>query len=1231
MILEESDVPMSCATCGASFTARVPDVLEIPETDESLERARFATCGCSAKVKLDRSFLVLQPERVLPLVIVVGDEAPEARADHLERLFGVARARLGNNWHPAMAANPFAVASDRAGEALRSSPSRGHRRWLDAFMDLHGANTAEDMMMACSAFARLEEPVAGSPVFEEALQTGAELLAAAESRGDDERRAELEMDRAMIQFARERGLAALDDALVSRYPESLAPAVAAFIAGVSQGSMDHARLGSMLPLAQTIVTHADFGAGSSAFRRQVLLDLSTMLTLRYDWMGEDSDFEEARRVLMRVVEISRPLLPEERGRTLNKLAGSYLRSFDRTGTAEDLDRAISLLHQALGQSETWPSAAQAIGNLGIALRKRGVLRGSLSDLDLAVDVLGRSAKDAGGLLNLANALRARFQLKGSIADLERAVEYLKLAVQTTPDQGSARVHALTELGTALVRRNEVRQNAPDLSAAVDVLNEAVRRADADSRMEHVAAHRLSDALEARYEYSRDLKDLKALDRIRTQLLSRARAGTTEHVELMLALGKTWLLRFERRPDPATAEHAEELLRAAVNAAPEPSLLRGAARLALVHLAVAERRAARTGSWARPDRLREVAREAVEHAFSPAQAAIAAREWADAASADARERALARDDAGAAALWHEAAEAATKALTAMMLLADAQSDTRRVSLSLRRSQGLAAHAAYANAKAGRLREAVLALERGRARLLSRGLTWARQQLAGWLQGEHREIVQRYLDITAQIADIEGALATRPQPATTIDELFQQRVRREDMEERLRLRRRDLDAAADALRAATGTAELLGPPSFTRVQEVVREAGVPAVYVAVAGENSFALVVREASVEVLWLEATRADLDRLLITRRPWHALTLDERMELHTQHVISVLYDSVEAVLRPGEELSPFAETVDEPAKKAGVIGGLLAGQLGWVPLQPAVAAAVKEMETLFAELAAIPERSILLVLCGPLALLPIHATLRGKTVRHAVSIAALPPRPTIGPLQGPVLAVGDPQPVAPPLRWAQEEARIVKASFDEGPPLVLEEATRDAVIKGLKDAAVLHLACHGVHDANDPLASKLLLAQGTTLTARDIYKLALSHVRLAVLSACRSATADATHIPDENLSLSTAFLGAGVPSVIGTLWQVDDRATGLLMSELYRLCKQGMAPADALRLARDWLSSATPEGIDQREAEVTILHRDVAPAGTSGDGSSGDASHRIDGSHPFSEAVFWAPFVLYGW
>lgn len=138
------------------------------------------------------------------------------------------------------------------------------------------------------------------------------------------------------------------------------------------------------------------------------------------------------------------------------------------------------------------------------------------------------------------------------------------------------------------------------------------------------------------------------------------------------------------------------------------------------------------------------------------------------------------------------------------------------------------------------------------------------------------------------------------------------------------------------------------------------------------------------------------------------------------------------------------------------------------------------------------------------------------------------------------------------------------------------EASRGALLGGdAHEFRILHLATHGIVDAQTPQLSGLALsmvdASGAPVEGfvglSDIYQLRLN-AELVVLSACDTALG--REVRGEGLvGLTRGFMHAGAPRVVATLWQVQDRASAELMSRFYRaLLIDGLGAADALRAAK---------------------------------------------------------------
>lgn len=175
----------------------------------------------------------------------------------------------------------------------------------------------------------------------------------------------------------------------------------------------------------------------------------------------------------------------------------------------------------------------------------------------------------------------------------------------------------------------------------------------------------------------------------------------------------------------------------------------------------------------------------------------------------------------------------------------------------------------------------------------------------------------------------------------------------------------------------------------------------------------------------------------------------------------------------------------------------------------------------------------------------------------------------------PALIVGNPQIDSSlavayglrPLPGAQAEAKRVAALLGEK-PLIGGEATRSVVLERMGRASLLHFATHGLllGGPSDGLPGALVLAPDAAdpglLSARTIMESKLG-ARIAVLSACSTGLGEITG--EGVLGLSYAFVHAGVPSVVVSLWPVPDDSTGVLMTHFYRRQRGEGSLAEALR------------------------------------------------------------------
>jgi len=184
-----------------------------------------------------------------------------------------------------------------------------------------------------------------------------------------------------------------------------------------------------------------------------------------------------------------------------------------------------------------------------------------------------------------------------------------------------------------------------------------------------------------------------------------------------------------------------------------------------------------------------------------------------------------------------------------------------------------------------------------------------------------------------------------------------------------------------------------------------------------------------------------------------------------------------------------------------------------------------------------------------------------------------------------------------PLPFAAAEVDAVSARIKPDRKLVLtgKEARESSLKHELKNGAprVVHLATHGLVDANEPERSSVVLAAGEN---EDGYFHTLeilatpTRSRLVVMSACESARGKVSR-GEGVVGLSRAFLASGAGSVVASLWAVSDESTAELMKAFYdRMLGKKRSASRALN-----------------EARLALIETDKY-------------------SHPF----YWSPFVVTG-
>jgi len=363
--------------------------------------------------------------------------------------------------------------------------------------------------------------------------------------------------------------------------------------------------------------------------------------------------------------------------------------------------------------------------------------------------------------------------------------------------------------------------------------------------------------------------------------------------------------------------------------------------------------------------------------------------------------------------------------------------------------------------------------------------------------------------------------------------------------IRQARDELDQVIAEIQAVPGFENFLATPTMADIEEAARDE--PLVYLVAATPGGLALVVRGSDVvhvplDGMTAEAVAGIVSGFAAAHQPYRAGQdgSEDRWEACLDRTTRWLWTEV-----------------------MGPVAAELAGRPGAV-----------------------------LVAGGLLGLLPLHAAWRpdpgaptGRryllddlAVRYIPNARALTTARSLATAPAdPLMAVIDPPRADPVGRLARspvEVAAAVAGFPGSAEPITGPGATAEMVRRALAGAGTAHFACHGEAELDRPLDSRLKLAGDDDLRLRDLLAMRL-RLRLAVLSACETLP-PGTELPDEVVSLPTGLLQAGVGGVVASMWAVPDRATAMLMTEFYRGWRwNGLAPADALRRAQQWLRDTT--------------------------------------------------------
>lgn len=229
--------------------------------------------------------------------------------------------------------------------------------------------------------------------------------------------------------------------------------------------------------------------------------------------------------------------------------------------------------------------------------------------------------------------------------------------------------------------------------------------------------------------------------------------------------------------------------------------------------------------------------------------------------------------------------------------------------------------------------------------------------------------------------------------------------------------------------------------------------------------------------------------------------------------------------------------------------------------------------------------------------LPLHAaTWKDKPLIEHLPVTYLP-SPSVGNqllrrrrgASDHALLVGNP---TKDLKGSEQEVKCVAKDVARAGmrpnTLIRERAITTSVIRYAPSSTLLHFACHSTIDFVDFLRSGIELADRRMTVLDILATVALEKAQLVYLSSCDSGQ-PVLGRTDGLSALLSVFAYAGCPTVIGSLWPVDDRVGRFFACHFYRF----------------WLRGSKPVAVAFQEAKRRTRKK-------------------------YPQPLYWAPFVLMG-
>ncbi|THU96590.1 TPR-like protein [Dendrothele bispora CBS 962.96] len=855
-----------------------------------------------------------------------------------------------------------------------------------------------------------------------------------------------------------------------------------------------------------------------------LNSLGIAFQIRFEHLCELRDIENAILVSQQAVDLTPDGHPHKAG-LLNNLGNAFQSQFEHLGDLGDMENAILVKQQALNLTpDGHADKPLQLSNLGNAFQSRFEHLGELQDIEnailekqKAVDLTPDGhAHKAGYLGDLGNAFCYRFKCLGELRDIENAILFMRQAVDLTPDGHANKAARFTNLGNAFRNRFKCLGELEDIENAILVNQKAVDLTPDGHPHKAGYLNNLGNALISfihRFECLGEVGDLENAILVNQQAVDLTPADHAQKALFLNNLGNAFHSRFECFGELRDIENAILVKQQAVASTPD-----GHAHKAVFLSNLGNALSLR---FQRLGKLRDIT-----------EAILAYKQATENTSSDP----FARYDA--ACRWailcsqHQSPSSALDAYTVILELIPqvvwfGQTVYRRYEELPKIGRTINAAAAMA-ISVGDLTRAVEWLEEGRS------IVW-KQILQ--LRTPLDELCQQYPDIANELSEVSLALNTAG--TSTRFQNIDSETKHKSVEEEAQNHRKlaaQYEELIQQIRELNGFGSFLRPKKFSELAPAARNG--PVVIINVHDSGCDALIVCPST--------------NIIHVSLPM--FSYGEAAKMHSDLISSLKAGGVrEPCQNPmNYEVSTF------------ILNEIL-GKLWVFVAQPLLSA----VEGILYENTHDSLPHITWCATGAFAFLPLHAAgIYGsddpkKNVNisdFVVSSYTTTLTTMLGSGSKPkqdltktpsVLIVSQPGTGKEFLPSVAQEVEVIQYHTSPGHTchLTHESATVRAVQDAMHKHEIIHFACHGIQDIENPLNSAFALYDGR-LDLSTLMKLSLENAELAVLSACETATGD-EKLPEEAVHLAAGMLAVGYPSVIATMWSICDPDAPLIADKVY--------------------------------------------------------------------------------